>query len=84
MKALNTDISVVRVVSRGSGKTAHLHEVMRIKADAIRAAAVKEIFGKLESKLRITFNNGDEETAMLIIGYDDYDAIKKEMGGKPR
>ena len=46
----------------------------------IIAETARKIFGKLESNLRITFINGDEENAMLIIGYDDYDAIKKEMG----
>ena len=46
----------------------------------IIAETARKIFGKLESNLRISFINGDEENAMLIIGYDDYDAIKKEMG----
>lgn len=41
-KALNTDISIVRV-SRGSGKTAHLREVGRIKVDAIRADTVRKM-----------------------------------------
>jgi predicted RNase H-like nuclease (RuvC/YqgF family) len=52
-----------------------LNECVQIKSDTVR-----NIFCKLESKLRISFINGDEENAMLIIGYDDYDAIKKEMG----
>ncbi len=41
-KALSTDISFVRVC-RGSGKTAHLREVGRIKVDAIRADTVRKM-----------------------------------------
>lgn len=48
-KALNTDISIVRV-SRGSGKTAHLREVGRIRADAIRADTVREMRSEIERR----------------------------------
>jgi hypothetical protein len=41
-KALNADISIVRV-SRGNGRTAHLREIGRIKADAIRADTVRKM-----------------------------------------
>lgn len=49
-KALNTDISIVRV-SRGSGKTAHLREVGRIKIDAIRADTVRKMQEALEQRI---------------------------------
>ena len=47
-KALNTDISIVRV-SRANGKTGYLREVVRIKADAIRADAVRAFVKKLKT-----------------------------------
>ncbi len=47
--ALNTDISIVRM-SRGSGKTAHLREVGRIRVDAIRANAVREMRSRIKSR----------------------------------
>lgn len=50
-KALNTDISIVRVCSRGSGKTAYLREVGRIKADAIRASAVRDMQKRFNEKV---------------------------------
>lgn len=77
MKALNTDISIVRV-SRGSGKTAHLREVLRIKADAIRADTVRKMRERLT-----TFFAADD-----TIKYSEVDAeyinsqiikISKEM-----
>jgi uncharacterized small protein (DUF1192 family) len=67
-KALNTDISIVRV-SRGSGKTAHLREVGRIKADAIRADTVREMQERLKQVLH------DEGR----ISYYTIDKIAKEM-----
>lgn len=46
MKALDTDISIVRVC-RGSGKTAYLREVGRIKVDAIKAYTVRQMKERL-------------------------------------
>ena len=74
-KALNTDISIVRV-SRGSGKTAHLREVGRIRADAIRADAVR----KMQHKIWLEFSDCTEEEKITVGSFRaSIDQIAKEM-----
>lgn len=73
-KALNTDISIVRV-SRGSGKTNHLREVGRIKADAIKADTVRKMqerFNEKVAKLLISPSIQYQASAFI-------DQIAKEM-----
>ena len=79
-KALNTDISIVRV-SRGSGKTAHLRVVERIRADAIKIVAVREV------RDRLTTFFADDDTLNHIEVDAEYinsqiDKITKEMEKK--
>lgn len=74
-KALNTDISIVRV-SRGSGKTAHLREVGRIKADAIRADTVR----KMQERLTKEFDRMHKNNFMTVeVRQWIIDQIAKEM-----
>ena len=74
-KALSTDISIVRV-SRGSGKTAHLREVGRIKVDAIRADTVR----KMQERINAHFDS-DSDYFRSSHGYirNVVDQIAKEM-----
>lgn len=71
-KALNTDISIVRV-SRGSGKTAHLREVGRIKVDAIRADTVRKMQERIRAEKFHHKNFGD------LVYLADIDQTAKEM-----
>ena len=70
-KALNTDISIVRV-SRGSGKTAHVREVARIRTDAIRADTVRKMQERLKQECLV-----DSGWEVFQIG--TIDQIAKEM-----
>lgn len=73
-KALNTDISIVRV-SRGNGKTAHLRELGRIKVDAIRADTVREMQERFNDKVaKLLMSPSLQYQASAFI-----DQIAKEM-----
>ena len=74
--APRTDISIVRL-SRGNGKTSHIREVARIKMDAVRAEAVRQMKDKLRMEIeRFGKPNGfiTKETVFWFI-----DQIAKEM-----
>ena len=73
-KALSTDISIVRV-SRGSGKTAHLREVGRIKVDAIRADTVQ----KMQKRLGEHFVEHNEVKYGGGLVHKVLDKVAKEM-----
>lgn len=73
-KALNTDISIVRV-SRGSGKTAHLREVGRIKVDAIRADTVR----KMQERLKEHLEKPEFPWDSFTVAEEVIDQIAKEM-----
>lgn len=77
LKALGTDISIVRV-SRGSGKTAHLREVGRIKADVIRADTVRKMQERLK-ELYIDENITDDMNVAIGVIKQNIDDIAKEM-----
>jgi phage shock protein A len=75
--ALNTDISIVRM-SRGSGKTSHLREVGRIRVDAIKAYAVREMAERLEELYTDEVITDDMTVSIGVIKQNIKD-IAKEM-----
>ena len=79
-KALSTDISIVRMC-RGSGKTAYLREVGRIKVKAIRDNTVKKMRDRLlEEACKIArVRHADEPNMKSTEVFRLIDQIAKEL-----
>ena len=72
-KALNTGMYIVRSY-RGSGNSAHLRELVRVRMDAVRADTVRKMLEKLHAR-KVSYGN----ITFRVVPLDDIDHVAKEI-----